>query len=194
VPRLLARGILAAEPRPWAGERAAALDDLAHVRALFCAQLPGSQVLGVYRIENSALAKVYGAVRGTLGEPQELDLWHGTTAECTRNIALGGFNRAYCGRHGTKLGHGTYFSASAAYSLRFCGPKHASRRVMLLARVLVGTWTKGTPGLVEPPYRDDERMVRYDSTVDDVSSPGMFCIFRDFQALPQYLVEFAGDA
>ncbi|CAL1126906.1 unnamed protein product [Cladocopium goreaui] len=30
----------------------------------------------------------------------------------------------------------------------------------------------------------------YDCTVDDTESPVNFCIFRDFQAMPTYLLEF----
>jgi len=118
-------------------------------------------------------------------------LWHGTLAECIPNIVLSGFNRGYCGRHGTKLGHGTYFSARAGYSARFCDRRN-KRRVVILADVLVGAWTKGTPELVEPPHCNAECLTRFDSTVDDVESPSIFCIFRDFQALPLYLVEFEG--
>lgn len=167
-------------------------DDLARVRALFSAQLPDVEVFRVVRVENKALGSVYEAVRGTMGKPLEMNLWHGTTPDCVQNIVLNGFNRAYSGRHGTRLGLGTYFSADPSYSLRFCGRRPRGRRVMLLAGVLVGTCTKGTPNLVEPPYRDEEQMARFDTTVDDASSPSTFCVFRDYQAVPRYLVEFAG--
>lgn len=197
---LLAKNLLTDTPRPWNEEETSepALDDLTHVHALFSAQVPDAEICGVYRVDNSGLVGVYEAVRSAMGEgTRELDLWHGTTADCMPNIVNAGFNRAYSGRHGTKLGQGTYFAASAEYSLRFCGRSSGAtggrrRRAVLLARVLVGECTKGSPDLVEPPYRDAEQMVRYDSTVDDEESPTMYCIFRDFQAVPRYLVEFVG--
>lgn len=34
-----------------------------------------------------------------------------------------GFNRSFAGRHGTLLGHATYFSSDPRYSLRFCDKK-----------------------------------------------------------------------
>ncbi|CAK9040373.1 Protein mono-ADP-ribosyltransferase PARP10 (ADP-ribosyltransferase diphtheria toxin-like 10) (ARTD10) (Poly [ADP-ribose] polymerase 10) (PARP-10), partial [Durusdinium trenchii] len=165
-------------------------NDLEHVRSLFCAQVPEARVLEIFRVENATLAGVYSAVREAMGSDCELDLWHGTSSECVPNIVLNGFNRAYSGRrHGTKLGHGSYFSASAAYSTRFCDRKR-QRRTVFFAKVLVGAWAKGSPDLVEPPVKDAEGLIRYDSTVDDLLCPVNFCIFRDFQAMPTYLLEF----
>jgi len=190
IERLLRKGLLCSAPK---ADLAAEGDDLARVRALFSVQLQDINVFRVVRVENRALGSVYEAVRGTMGEPLEMNLWHGTTPDCVQNIVQNGFNRAYSGRHGTRLGLGTYFSADIAYSLRFCGRRpRGGRRVMLLAGVLVGACTKGSPDLVEPPYCDDEQMTRFDTTVDDVTSPSTFCVFRDYQAMPRYIVEFAG--
>jgi len=192
VDALLERNLLSSEPRAWDKDPDGVTpDDLAHVRAMFSAQMPNSCVLRVLRLENnnSGLCGVYEAVRRTTSVANERSLWHGTSFDCVRNIALSGFNRAYCGRHGTKLGFGTYFSQSAEYSVRFCDRKQ-KRRVVILADVIVGSWTKGTPDLVEPPHMDTDCLSRYDSTVDDVDNPSIFCVFRDFQALPRYLVEF----
>lgn len=61
---------------------------------------------------------------------------------------------------------------------------------MFLSKVLVGSWAKGSPEMVEAPHKDAEGLRRFDSVVDDVENPNMFCVFRDFQALPLYLVEF----
>jgi len=167
-------------------------NDLKQVRDLFSAQMPDVSVFGVWRIENRALSGVYHAVCDSMGAAGgERSLWHGTSLGSIRNITLNGFNRAYCGRHGMKFGHGTYFSAAADYSVRFCD-RRSAQRVMLLANVLVGSWTKGSPDLVEAPHKDVTKLTRYDSTVDDVNSPGIFCIFRDFQALPLYIVLFSG--
>jgi len=189
---LVNRGLLSEASKPLVKDAVGASNDLAHVRATFSAQVPDVLVLGVYRVENPTLTNIYRAVQGSMELTEELDLWHGTLVDCACNIVLNGFNRGYSGRHGTRLGHGTYFSSSAAYSLRFCDRRRV-RRVMFLSKVLAGVWTKGSPELVEPPHRDGDHLARYDSTVDDVSTPSMFCIFRDFQALPEYLVEFAGN-
>jgi len=148
-------------------------------------------LLGVYRVENPALSALYHTVRETLANNEERNMWHGTSLECVQNIALNGFNRAYCGRHGLRLGHGTYFSVNANYSMRFCD-RRSSPRVMFFAKVLAGLWTKGSSDLIEPPHRDNGCLSRFDSTVDDNENPSIFCVFRDYQALPSYLVEFEG--
>lgn len=190
---LSAQGAVSAQPRPF---DASSPDDLAHVKALFLAQVPHSEVLGVWRVENAGLSAVYEAVSASMAMSNELSLWHGTTADSLRNIVLNGFNRAYCGRHGTRLGHGTYFSMDAAYSVRFCDRRKPNfpnpHRIMFLAKVLVGAWDLGRPGLVEPDLRDATKGTRFDSTVDDVASPTMFCVFRDFQAIPCYVIKFTG--
>lgn len=149
-----------------------------------------------YCVESGTQATVYDAVRLTLATPCERLLWHGTSWASVQNIMRGGFNRAYSGRHGTKFGNGTYFAVSPDYALRFCDPGRP--RAVLLARVLVGRYVKGAAGMMEPPMleekgEDDERAVsptkrRYDSTVDDIDHPHIYCIFRDFQAIPVGLV------
>lgn len=151
-----------------------------------------------YCVESGTQATVYDAVRLTLATPCERLLWHGTSWASVQNIMRGGFNRAYSGRHGTKFGNGTYFAVSPDYALRFCDPGRP--RAVLLARVLVGRYVKGAAGMMEPPIieekgGDDELVVspstsrrRYDSTVDDIDHPHIYCIFRDFQAIPVGLV------
>merc|ERR1712232_846005 len=112
----------------------------------------------------------YSAVREAMGSSsqafEERVLWHGTSSDSVRNIVLGGFNRAYCGRHGAKFGHGTYFSADASYSTRFCDRQVVDRRrpyrTMILSRVFVGAYCRGQPGLMEPPYRDASQLTRFD--------------------------------
>jgi len=194
---LASKGFLSVVPRPWLGDSTqhsghVVPDDLSHVQAMFLAQLPGSTVTQVHRLENAGLNVVYSAVRETMNCKAERILWHGTSADCVQNITLDGFNRAYCGRHGMKYGQGTYFSTNAGYSVRFCAGRRAQTRVMFLAKVLVGDSTTGSPELREPPRRDDQTLQRYDSTVDNTASPNIFCVFKDFQALPLYLVEFVG--
>lgn len=139
-----------------------------------------------------AHASVYEAVHATYRAPEERLLWHGTSWHSLLNILRHGFNRAYSGRHGSKYGVGTYFAMDPEYALRFSD--RVPPRALILACVLVGRYTKGSAGIVEPPLIGEEDACRtkvpgskgrrYDSTVDDCQNPRVFCVFRDFQALP----------
>eukprot|EP00928_Gymnodinium_smaydae_P039692 TRINITY_DN27053_c0_g1_i2.p1 TRINITY_DN27053_c0_g1~~TRINITY_DN27053_c0_g1_i2.p1 ORF type:complete len:541 (+),score=80.09 TRINITY_DN27053_c0_g1_i2:65-1687(+) len=112
-------------------------EDLTAVRAALTAGLPaGVSVLRIARIDCSPSAgAAYTAVRDALG-PERL-LWHGTSWESVANIACCGFNRAYAfgGRHGARLGRGTYFAEEPARALRFCG-RSGGTRALFLAGVL----------------------------------------------------------
>lgn len=146
----------------------------------------------VARIERTDVVSTvaYDAVKTSLG-PERL-LWHGTSWESVPNIVRHGFNRAYAyegARHGSKLGRGTYFAEDPAYAARFCN-RGQGPRALLLAGVLPGRSTCGEDGLIEPPL-DPQDGTRFDSTVDNVVNPRIFCVFRDFQAIPLYLVEIA---
>lgn len=187
---LLAQGLLVEEhldTEPGDGPSM----DTALLLALDELRARGTRVCFVARIAmptSSALAAAYGAARETLG-PERL-LWHGTSWECVPNIVRHGFNRAYAfnARHGSKLGRGVYFAEDPGYALRFAG-KTQRTRAMLLAGVLPGKHTRGKEGLLEPP--DSSGGFRFDSTCNDVKRPRVFCVFKDFQALPLYLVQVA---
>lgn len=139
---------------------------------------------------------VYDALKATMTHddqmPEERDLWHGTSWSFVPKILKQGFNRSFAGRHGTLLGHATYFSSDPRCSLRFCdkgGGQHGTK-ALILSRVLVGRYCKGSPSDVEPPVCNDDGD-RYDTTVDSMESPSIFAVFRDFQAIPLLLVEIA---
>lgn len=186
VAELQSRGSLSQIPRapPWAQEEALGKLDLETVSSWLASALPTVEVQAVYRVELSgAAAAAYAGVRMTLG-PERL-LWHGTPWDAVGNITQNGFNRAYCGRHGARLGRGSYFAEDAAYALRFCGK--STSRAVFLAGVLPGRFCRGEDGAVEPPMVPDCSGARFDSTVDDAEKPKVFCVFRDFQALPLYL-------
>lgn len=187
---LLRTGFLSEEPIPWMDSSSNVPNDLAHVREMFMAQVPNVELHRVYRTKHDGHSILYKAVQDTMESRTERILWHGTHADSVRNITLNGFNRNYCGRHGMKFGYGTYFSGAADYSVRFCD-KRSSQRFMFLAKVLVGSWTKGTPDMREPPFRDSEGLMRFDSTTDSSENPNIFCIFRDYQAVPLYVLEFS---
>lgn len=154
---------------------------------------PEIQVTGIFATVGTQRS-VYDALKSSLAEGrdlEELQLWHGTSWAFIPKILKQGFNRSFAGRHGTLLGHGSYFSKDPRYSLRFCDKKGGpdGTKVLVAARVLVGRYCKGSPGDVEPPVFDARTGDRYDSTVDNAEAPSIFAVFRDFQALPLFLIE-----
>lgn len=184
---LVSIGLLSDSPRapPWPHEQPGT-SDLEAVRSWLAASLPSSEVRVVLRVDCALATAAYKAVSTTLG-PERL-LWHGTPWDSVANIVRHGFNRAYSGRHGAKLGRGSYFAEDAAYALRFCG--RSAPRALFLAGVLPGRCCRGEENLVEPPAdKSDASGARFDSTVDDPERPKVFCVFKDFQALPLYLAE-----
>lgn len=165
-----------------------AVDFGAAIMQTLAAFIPNVEVGLIARVQCPVAAAAYAGVRQALG-PERL-LWHGTAWECVPNIARNGFNRAYAynrARHGARLGRGTYFAEDPSFALRFCG-RRSKNRALLLAGVLPGRWTRGEDGLIEPP-QDTVTGARFDSTVENVADPHVFCVFRDFQALPLFLVE-----
>ena len=54
---------------------------------------------------------------------------------------------------------------------------------MILSRVLVGSYEKGNSIMKEPHNQ-------YDSTVDWIQSPTIFVVYKDFQAIPDYLIYY----
>lgn len=187
---LMGRHLLSVTPQapPWPHEPSSG-SDIEAVRTWLGDALPSFEVKTVLRVECTLASAAYEGVRKTLG-PEKL-LWHGTSWESAGNIVRHGFNRAYGGRHGLKLGRGSYFAEDAAYAMRFCN-RHSQTKVIFLAGVLPGRCCKGEENLVEPPEADKSG-ARYDSTVDDVERPKVFCVFRDFQALPLYVAEVVHD-
>lgn len=177
----------------------ASQDVAASLEAEVVGSVPGASFVGAYRIEVGARAAVFEALRNSLEERRggglvsDRLLWHGTQWSCVLQILRDGFNRSFAGRNGMRLGAATYFSTSLQYSQRFCDARGAGKngtKVAFVAQVLVGRYCKGSNTDVEPPIQDAVSGERYDSTVDSVEQPTIFAIFRDFQALPVYLVEF----
>jgi len=162
--------------------------------------IEGSDFVSAWKASLTTQQGVYEALkmnleeqRGLDGKLEELELWHGTLWSTVPKILRQGFNRSFAGKHGTLLGIATYFSADLAYSNRFCDRRGGGKdgtKVVFLARVLVGSYCKGSPTDVEPPIMDLDTGERYDSTVDNDERPSIFAVFRDFQALPLYIIEF----
>ena len=81
---------------------------------------------------------------------------------------------------GTAYGVGVYFSSDAAYSHKYAKANSNGERNMFVARVLIGTTTKGNSSMKTRP-------VGYDSTTD---GNHIFVTYHDAQAYPEYLITY----
>ena len=94
-----------------------------------------------------------------------------------------GFDRSYNGKNGVALGKGVYFARDAIYSAqaKYAVPDTDGVRRVLLCRVAVGRYCKGTSGC-NRPHLPGSTTECFDTTVDDVDYPSMFVTFKDHQA------------
>nr|XP_058949793.1 protein mono-ADP-ribosyltransferase PARP15-like [Pocillopora verrucosa] len=125
------------------------------------------------------------------GGKSERQLFHGTYAKNINHINTQGFNRSFCGAHGTAYGLGVYFAREARYSVNYTGRVGYGGRYMYLAKVLVGQYCVGNPSMkVPPPKNSSKPEILYNSVVDNQSSPSIFVVFSDYQSYPEYLITF----
>ncbi|XP_072049066.1 protein mono-ADP-ribosyltransferase PARP14-like [Amphiura filiformis] len=143
----------------------------------------------IQRIQNIQLWKQYMAKKDTMnqahrsGQQLERDLFHGTSSDALKHINSTGFNRSFHGKNGIAYGRGTYFAREATYSARFGPRDQHGNRYMYRCKVLTGDFTKGEESMIVPPPNND-------SVVDNPQNPGIFVVFYDAQAYPEYLITY----
>ncbi|CAG2248586.1 unnamed protein product [Mytilus edulis] len=95
----------------------------------------------------------------------------------------------------TAYGKGVYFAVNVSYSAPSYSrvdPTDGLKR-MLMCKVLAGEFTVGNSSMRTPPPKTQSAAgshILYDSTTNNVSSPGMYVIYHDSQAVAEYLVTF----
>ena len=83
-----------------------------------------------------------------------------------------------------------YFARDASYSRGYTGGASGGG-AMYLARVLVGEYCQGRPGILQPDPKDKRRIdILYDSVVDRTSNPTVSVVFNDAQCYPEYIIRF----
>ncbi|KAM9305665.1 protein mono-ADP-ribosyltransferase PARP15-like [Gastrophryne carolinensis] len=159
---------------------------------------PGKyQVIKIERIQNvklwqSSWIKRQAVDRKNPGKKNVRHLYHGTSCDSIENINQFGFNRIYCGPHGTAYGKGTYFAVRSNYSCdsRYSQPDSNGHKYIYQAVVITGRYCQGNSAFKEPPHIDGHNKDRYDSVVDKMNDPEMFVVFYDDYAYPEYLITF----
>ncbi|KAH9492135.1 hypothetical protein Btru_048699 [Bulinus truncatus] len=147
----------------------------------------------IERIQNKSLYQQYFVKKEELdllnpaGHNNEEKLFHGTAKENIKQINENGFNRSYCGVNGTSYGKGVYFAAAPQYSSSYSKPDDQGNRYMYRARVLTGEFTATNEDTNFLPNKPGTNRP-YDSGGD--LKKGIYVIFHDSQAYPEYLITF----
>ena len=90
----------------------------------------------------------------------------------------------------TFYGDGVYFAVNANYSCQdqYSRPDNNGIKRLYYCHVLTGEYAQGKKGMRVPPSKGGVAV--YDSVVESINSPGMFVIFNDTQAYPEYIISF----
>ncbi|XP_071793818.1 uncharacterized protein [Asterias amurensis] len=155
-------------------------------------------IIEIERIQNQDLMMQYQARRAALENRLnrtnniEMVLYHGTDEQTSKKVRAQGFNRRFCGRNATAYENGTYFSVSASYSAQaqYAKPDAYGTKHVFVTNVLVGDYIRGSHGMITPPPKPQNPAELFDSVVDNMNSPGIYVIFHDAQAYPEYLIKF----
>ncbi|VFV33379.1 poly polymerase 14 [Lynx pardinus] len=140
-----------------------------------------------YQTKKKAMDAKYGH------KNNEKQLFHGTDVDSVPHVNRNGFNRSYAGKNAVAYGKGTYFAVNARYSASdtYSRPDKNGKKHMYYVRVLTGTYTRGNQSLIVPPPKSpDNPTDLYDTVTDCVQNPGLFVVFYDYQAYPEYLITF----
>ncbi|XP_059199634.1 poly(ADP-ribose) polymerase family member 14-related sequence 1 isoform X3 [Centropristis striata] len=166
------------------------------ILTLFQATCPQTPIK-IERIQNPVLWKTLqikrrGMEQRNNHQNNERRLFHGTAHDTVAHINEHGFNRSFAGKNATCYGKGTYFAVNANYSAQntYSRPNPNGEKCMYVCRVLTGDFTAGQSGMITPPAKGTASVDKYDSVVDNMTTPGMFIVFHDSQAYPEYLITF----
>ncbi|KAI4903310.1 hypothetical protein NFI96_031847 [Prochilodus magdalenae] len=169
--------------------------DYKTVNLLFKRTMPTSTIRNIRRVQNPALWRVFQWQKEQMKERNggkdvdERYLFHGTDQSLIEAICEQNFDWRICGVHGTLYGKGSYFARDAKYSDSYAKSRGGSK-MMFVALVLVGEFTKGSSIYLRPPEKKRMRGF-YDSCVDNEANPAIFVIFEKYQIYPEYIIEYS---
>jgi len=130
-------------------------------------------------------------------EVDERRLFHGTSHKNIRSICHDNFDWRLSGEvTGDIYGKGTYFARDASFSHCYCHDDEDGIRYVFVAKVLVGSYTKGDKEHRLPPLKnpDNPHSDRYDSCVDNVDNPQVFVVSNNDQYYPEYIIEYTSES
>ncbi|XP_026166882.1 protein mono-ADP-ribosyltransferase PARP12 isoform X2 [Mastacembelus armatus] len=165
------------------------------IETLFKRTMQNSKINSIHRIQNPSLWKVFQWQKEQMQKRnggKQVDqqyLFHGTDKSLIDAICEQNFDWRMCGVHGTAYGKGSYFAKDASYSDTYARVKGGPDKIMFVALILVGEYTKGSSSYVRPPLKENSRL--YDSCVNCVSNPSIYVVFEKQQIYPEYLINYS---
>ncbi|KAL9956767.1 hypothetical protein ACROYT_G038300 [Oculina patagonica] len=123
----------------------------------------------------------------------EKRLFHGTSPETVEAICKQNFDWRMHGKNKTAYGEGSYFAVNASYSDSYATRNVDYFQFMFLAKVLVGSFTRGRVGYRRPPPKQPSNPASdlYDSCVDNINNPTIFVVFDTDQFYPEYIIKYS---
>ncbi|XP_041694060.1 protein mono-ADP-ribosyltransferase PARP12-like [Coregonus clupeaformis] len=172
------------------------IEEYQKMEKLFKHTMASSTIHSIKRIQNPSLWKVFQWQKEQMmkkngGKPvYERNLFHGTDESIIDAICEQNFDWRTCGVNGTPYGQGSYFARDASFSNNYIKSQSRSQKIMFVALVLVGEFTKGHDNYRRPPQKGTS-MVLYDSCVDSQHNPSIFVVFEKHQIYPEFLIEYS---
>ena len=120
-------------------------------------------------------------------------LFHGISPENVEAICKQNFDWRLHGKNATVYGEGSYFALNSSYSDNYAKQDSKGSKFMFVAKVLVGSYTKGQSSYRRPLSKEPSNPASdlYDSCVDDMSCPTIFVIFDTDQFYPEYMIKYS---
>lgn len=157
----------------------------------------------IERVQNSFMWEKYQrkkenmlAIKRGSHSLNEKRLFHGTSPDAVEAICKQNFDWRLNGKNATVYGEGSYFAVNASYSDAYAKKDANSFQFMFLAKVLVGSYTKGNSSYRRPPPKQPSNPSSdlFDSCVDDQYSPTIYVVFDADQFYPEYIIEYSDES
>ncbi|XP_078378802.1 uncharacterized protein LOC144661949 isoform X2 [Oculina patagonica] len=152
----------------------------------------------IERVQNPLLWEKYCRNKETMiavaalnqHQVNEKSLFHGTSPRSVEAICANNFDPSLHRRY--KFGKGTYFAVNASYSHYYASRDIDLSQFIFLAKVLVGSYTKGRSSYRRPPQKQpsNPESDRYDSCVDHNVNPTIFVVFDNNRFYPEYVIKY----
>ncbi|XP_078361818.1 uncharacterized protein LOC144646153 [Oculina patagonica] len=160
-----------------------------------------AKIKSIERVQNPFMWEKYcrkkenmmAAAQRNQQQVNEKRLFHGTSPGTVEAICKQNFDWRLHGKNATRFGEGSYFAVNASYSHAYATRNDVDlSQFMFMAKVLVGSYTKGQPSYRRPPQKDPSNPASdlYDSCVDNQSNPTIYVVFDTDQFYPEYIIKY----